>query len=211
MDDVFSALDHRTSQAILSRLLGSNGVLRVLGTTVVMATHSREYFHPQICTRQLNYIQVDHLALANNVLVLDGKGNVNIRSDAQDMANDSVLIEELRKTKAIVTDDNSQEDVQVSGESVTPPQETPKATTQPPNDPKKLERQRGDIGLYRFYFFSSGVWQYVVWIVMAAINMLWSQMPCTPYTPNPGFAHTVANMVLCRHLPSHLARQGPQR
>jgi len=42
MDDVFSALDHRTSQAILVRLLGSNGVLRGLGTTVIMATHSRE-------------------------------------------------------------------------------------------------------------------------------------------------------------------------
>lgn len=127
--------------------------------------------------------------------MLDGKGNVDVRSDAQDVANDKVLIDELRKTKAIVTDDDSQEDGQVSGESATPPQETPKATTQPSNDAKKLERQRGDIGLYRFYFLSSGIWQYIVWIIMAAINMLWSQMPCTPYKLHPGFAYAAANMV----------------
>lgn len=47
LDDVFSALDHRTSQAILDRLLGFNGVLRALGTTIVMATHSRNYSTPK--------------------------------------------------------------------------------------------------------------------------------------------------------------------
>ncbi|KAH6657974.1 putative ABC multidrug transporter [Truncatella angustata] len=158
MDDVFSALDHRTSQAILDQLLGSNGVLRALGTTVIMATHS-----------------LDHLALATNVLVLDGKGNVDVRSNAQYMANDNVLIEELRKTKAIVTDDDSNQGISVSSKNSLP-QEKPNATLQP-NDTKKLERQRGDLGLYRFYFFSSGIWHYLIWMLMAAINMLWSQMP----------------------------------
>jgi ABC-type methionine transport system ATPase subunit len=42
LDDVFSALDLKTSQEILDRLLGPAGVLRVLGITVVMTTHSRE-------------------------------------------------------------------------------------------------------------------------------------------------------------------------
>lgn len=51
MDDVFSALDHRTSQTILERLLGPDGILRTLGTTVVMATHSREYSIPSLYFR----------------------------------------------------------------------------------------------------------------------------------------------------------------
>lgn len=42
MDDVFSALDHRTSNTILDRLLGPDGILRALGTTVIIATHCRE-------------------------------------------------------------------------------------------------------------------------------------------------------------------------
>ncbi|KAI1878317.1 uncharacterized protein JN550_000499 [Neoarthrinium moseri] len=160
MDDVFSALDYRTSKAIVYQLLGSNGVLRALGTTVVMATHS-----------------VDHIALANNVVVLDGKGNLDVRSNAQDMTDNDALIDHLRKTEALVTDEESHHERSVSSEALAPkPQETPKATTKV-DDAKNVERQRGDLGLYRFYFFSSGIWQYLTWMLMAAINMLWSQMP----------------------------------
>ncbi|KAH8198816.1 hypothetical protein TruAng_007039 [Truncatella angustata] len=156
----------RNSMIIMDDVFRSNGVLRALGTTVIMATHS-----------------LDHLALATNVLVLDGKGNVDVRSNAQYMANDNVLIEELRKTKAIVTDDDSNQGISVSSKNSLP-QEKPNATLQP-NDTKKLERQRGDLGLYRFYFFSSGIWHYLIWMLMAAINMLWSQMPCI--TPVPAW------------------------
>jgi hypothetical protein len=124
---------------------------------------------------------VDHLTLANNIFVLDGRGNLHVRFNVQDVANNNVLIEVLRKSKAIVTDSDSKQETLVTGESATP-QEKPKSTSQL-DDTKKLERQRGDLGLYRFYFFSSGIWQYLVWMLMAAINMLWSQMPCT--TPRP--------------------------
>lgn len=48
MDDVFSALDHKTSQEILVRLLGSKGVLRAFVTTVVIATHSRRSLVPNL-------------------------------------------------------------------------------------------------------------------------------------------------------------------
>jgi len=113
--------------------------------------------------------------------MLDGKGNLEVRSNAQDIANNNVLIGELRKIKAIVTDEILQQQSSGSSESAAP-QEKPKAVTQL-KDLKKLERQRGDLGLYRFYFFSSGIWQYLVWIFMAAINMLWSQMPCITHIP----------------------------
>ena len=72
-------------------------------------------------------------------------------------------------------DDDSQQEGSTSNEK-TKLQEKAKVAIQM-KDVKKLERQRGDIGLYRFYFFSSGIWQYIVWMFMAAINMLWSQMP----------------------------------
>lgn len=40
LDDVFSGLDIPTSTAISNKIFGSNGLLRGLGTTVVMASHS---------------------------------------------------------------------------------------------------------------------------------------------------------------------------
>lgn len=40
LDDVLSGLDGETSQAIYSRLFGTEGLLRRLGSTVVFATHS---------------------------------------------------------------------------------------------------------------------------------------------------------------------------
>lgn len=43
LDDVFSALDDRTSWSILCRLLGPNGMLRERGVTVVAATNSSEH------------------------------------------------------------------------------------------------------------------------------------------------------------------------
>jgi hypothetical protein len=135
--------------------------------------------------------------LANTVLVLDGKGNLDVRSNAEDVANNNVLIEELRKTKAIVTDEDSQKESPESGGNATP-QDKPKATAQL-DDVKKLERQRGDLGLYRFYFFSSGIWQYVIWMFMAAINMLWSQMPCMTHIP--AYLNCFLTWYLCRHLP----------
>ena len=119
--------------------------------------------------------------MADKVLVLDGKGNIDVQSNAQDMVHNNALIEKLRKTKAIVTDEDSQQEDPESKESVTP-QQTPKTITQP-KEVKKLERQKGDLGLYRFYFFSSGIWKYLAWMLMAAINMLWSQMPCMKPIP----------------------------
>lgn len=121
--------------------------------------------------------------MADIVVMLDGKGSVDARSNTKDMANNEILIEELRRTKAIVTNDDGHQNGSVSSESGTK-QSGPKATTEA-RDPNKLERQRGDLGLYRFYFFSSGIWYYVAWMLMGAINMLWSQMPCMTHAHNP--------------------------
>jgi len=40
LDDVFSGLDSRSEDCIFSALLGKNGLMRSLGTTVILATHA---------------------------------------------------------------------------------------------------------------------------------------------------------------------------
>lgn len=43
LDDIFSALDHTTGMEMFRRLLGSDGLLRRSGATVVLATHSSKF------------------------------------------------------------------------------------------------------------------------------------------------------------------------
>jgi ABC-type bacteriocin/lantibiotic exporter with double-glycine peptidase domain len=40
LDDVLSALDTKTEAHVAERLLGPNGLLRQLGTTVILITHA---------------------------------------------------------------------------------------------------------------------------------------------------------------------------
>lgn len=40
LDDVLSALDRPTAEAIFSRLFGPNGLLKKSNTTIILATHS---------------------------------------------------------------------------------------------------------------------------------------------------------------------------
>lgn len=44
LDDVLSALDAKTEHNVVERLLGPTGLLRKLGTTVVLATHASKCF-----------------------------------------------------------------------------------------------------------------------------------------------------------------------
>ncbi len=43
LDDVLSAVDKETASLIMARLFGETGLLRSLGTTVVMTTNSRTF------------------------------------------------------------------------------------------------------------------------------------------------------------------------
>ncbi len=40
LDDVLSAIDARTEQLVVGRLFGKRGLVRRLGTTVILATHA---------------------------------------------------------------------------------------------------------------------------------------------------------------------------
>ena len=45
LDDVLSALDAKTERLVVDKLIGPKGLFRKLGTTVVLITHSTQYFH----------------------------------------------------------------------------------------------------------------------------------------------------------------------
>lgn len=45
LDDCFSGLDSKTESLVFSRLLGSQGLLKRLGCTIVLATHAVRYVY----------------------------------------------------------------------------------------------------------------------------------------------------------------------
>ena len=42
LDDILSALDGKTEKLVVERLFGPEGVLRKLGVTIILVTHSSE-------------------------------------------------------------------------------------------------------------------------------------------------------------------------
>lgn len=46
LDDPFSALDEKTESNVVQRLLGPQGILKKMGTTVFMITHAGTYHCP---------------------------------------------------------------------------------------------------------------------------------------------------------------------
>lgn len=42
LDDVISALDSKTEDLVVKRLFGKEGLLRSLGTTILLVTHASE-------------------------------------------------------------------------------------------------------------------------------------------------------------------------
>ncbi|KAM4067250.1 ABC transporter [Hirsutella rhossiliensis] len=138
LDDVFSALDGRTSQAVFSELLGCDGLLRKSGTTVIMTTHSQG-------------AAAEHLALADNVLVLDGTGSVREQRHVNhDTGRQSLARDLENKDERRAEDSQSQVVSETSRASSTPPT----STVPPVPEEDRAERQCGDVTLYYFYIES---------------------------------------------------------
>lgn len=73
-----SALDGTTEQLIVTRLLGEHGLLRRLGATVILVTHS-----------------VRHLALADEIVVLGADGKLLAKGNYRALESGGHLSEDI--------------------------------------------------------------------------------------------------------------------
>jgi hypothetical protein len=118
---------------------------------------------------------VDHLAFADKVITLDGKGSLGERDNAPALADQQSLGDGSRAKKPSSDKGDSETATSKLSEDVARPSTNPgyPQLSKSPRD----ERQRGDFGLYRFYFTSIAMWQYVAWGFLVAIAVTWNQMP----------------------------------
>ncbi|RAO74265.1 uncharacterized protein BHQ10_010277 [Talaromyces amestolkiae] len=126
-DDVLSGLDALTEEKVCTRLLSRDGLLRKLGTSIILATHS-----------------VNRLPLADHIIVFDSNGYISEQGTFEKLrSSENRLLTRLSNTK-----DESSTVAPASAMSQTALEITPVNSD--------TRRQEGDWSVYSFYGTSMG-------------------------------------------------------
>ncbi|KAE8421986.1 hypothetical protein BDV36DRAFT_291799 [Aspergillus pseudocaelatus] len=151
LDDILSALDIETQEHIAARLFSKTGLVKRLGTTVVLSTHTARCIH-----------------YANKIIVLDAEGNISMETSYESMKETDQL-EKFAPTEGDGKHNNkllTSEDTDVN--------QDPTAI----QDEKSLElmdvtRRTGDLAVYAYYFrtIQPGLWiAFLVIHIVAAFS-----------------------------------------
>ncbi|KAL3590087.1 hypothetical protein FPOAC2_12269 [Fusarium poae] len=164
LDDVFSGLDHQTSQTVFENLFGKHGLFRQWKTTVILATQSSNFL-----------ISADH------IICLSKEGSISEQGSFQTLKKSNGYVESLLDDKA--KDDKAKHsNSEVSGmeveedsidETGQPEHETP----QQQEEPNDVRRQRGDSTVYRYYFSSTGV---PFMVTLLGLEIIWAFLGSFP-------------------------------
>ncbi|PWY77392.1 ABC transporter-like protein [Aspergillus heteromorphus CBS 117.55] len=143
LDDSFSGLDTTSQSLIHNRLFGPAGLLKKLGCTVVLVTHSLRFSNN-----------------ADSVLILDKNGGIHHRRPT----------EKLELSKDISNEDSHDpESPEGTGDGAS--QDQPDHATQPLASADQflsddLSRQKGDLSIYKYYLNSVGILNLLVYVLL---------------------------------------------
>ncbi|TQV95006.1 ABC multidrug transporter [Cordyceps javanica] len=129
LDDVFSSLDRRTAVSILFRLCGEDGILREFGSAVVFCTYLPECHD-----------------VADQLIVLDGKGNASLEVSANDREARMAMIRSIDSGKVPITEEEEaqeQEKIRLSFD-----QDESKRAHDCLQRPDMKSRRKGKVSLY---------------------------------------------------------------
>lgn len=149
LDDVFSGLDAISEDRIFSRLLGKNGLLRRLGTTVILVTHAAH-----------------RLSYADNIISLSDQGTISEQGKFTDLVATSGYVASLAARHV-------SEDEAASKEEAAPAKAKGSDDTARQNAVADLNRPIGNWATYKYYFTSAGLRNVVIWTgLMLCYSML---------------------------------------
>ncbi|KAJ5957023.1 hypothetical protein N7501_011302 [Penicillium viridicatum] len=157
LDDVFSALDHKTSLNIFSRLLGDEGILRRKHTTVLLVTHTVEY-----------------LPFADDIIVQDKTGSVANRAPYSELQ----LNEVYPKVQVLGSVKENHQLPSSEGSEPKSIKDKPQGKGSAPHaSAHEVIRKTGDLKLYTFYLHSVGPLLFILWLVFAAGYIFSGKVP----------------------------------
>ncbi|KAJ5401745.1 ABC transporter integral membrane type 1 [Penicillium crustosum] len=128
LDDVMSALDVQTQEMIIQRLFSRDGTFRLLGTTVVLATHNSRL-----------------LGIADGVVSLTSGGRFNPQTTGSEAINNTNLWKPRHHSDAQIRDG-------LNGNS-DDHSKTTSSNSNPISDSENMDRTRqiGDLSIYYYY------------------------------------------------------------
>ncbi|KAE9376415.1 ABC transporter-like protein [Stipitochalara longipes BDJ] len=156
LDDVFSGLDATSEERIFSRLLGTNGLLRRLGTTVILVTHAAH-----------------RLSYADHIIALGSQGTVVEQGKLGQLLAKEGYVASLTAQQTAEAEDAPQEDAP-------PAKQSGDGDAARENEVADLNRPVGNWAVYNYYFTSAGrrniaVWSFVMicYTVLLSFPNLW--------------------------------------
>ena len=140
LDDVFSGLDAISEDRIFSRLLGRSGLLRQLGTTVILVTHAAH-----------------RLSYADNIIALSAHGTVSEQGKFGHLVVNNGYVAGLAARHTAEAEDTPNEEP-------APAKATVDDDAARRNAAADLHRPIGNWAVYNYYFTSAGRRNVVAWM-----------------------------------------------
>ncbi|KUJ09415.1 ABC transporter-like protein [Mollisia scopiformis] len=151
LDDVFSGLDAISEDRIFSRLLGKNGLLRQLGTTVILVTHAAH-----------------RLSYADHIIALNANGTISEQGKLQELLGKNGYVAGLAARH--VSEDTPNEE---------PAPAKPAAgdDVARQNAAADIHRGAGNWAVYDYYFRSAGRRNVLIWMVLMIFYSAFALFP----------------------------------
>ncbi|TQW00300.1 ABC bile acid transporter [Cordyceps javanica] len=152
LDDILGSLDESTSETVLHRLVGADGLLRTMGITVFLTTSTR-----------------DHLDYADVVYLLGEDGSVKVVDKPSRAAFDDGVFRNALRDKDEVLD--SKEEAFIG--------QAPRveALNKLSSELDRSARQKGDVVLYGYYAKTFGLAIFIPWLLLAIVSAASSRLP----------------------------------
>ncbi|KAJ3483781.1 hypothetical protein NLG97_g7224 [Lecanicillium saksenae] len=152
LDDVLGSLDETTSETVLYRLIGERGLLREMGTTVLLTTSMR-----------------DHLDYADVVFVFKDDGSIRTIDRPSPAAFNDAAFDGVLQEKA-----ESRDKTHIGAAVPTP---KPGALNGLSEELDRSARQKGDMLLYGYYSKTFGLVWFIPWLLLAIVAAASSRLP----------------------------------
>ena len=157
LDDIFSGLDAETEEHIFTALLGKEGLFRTMGTTVLLATHA-----------------VHRLSYADHIIALDPSGRIIQQGSFEEVKStgyvQSLSVKTKTEERSPTGDKNIPEMAKVMPSMSVADEEIDLRTAD-------LNRQTGDIAVYKHYFGATGIGYAFSFAAMVAVAVVGEKMP----------------------------------
>ncbi|KAL5324171.1 hypothetical protein ACEPPN_008715 [Leptodophora sp. 'Broadleaf-Isolate-01'] len=209
LDDIFSGLDGSTQKRVCQSVLGPAGLLRRRGTTTILCTHARQF-----------------LSVADYIVTLSSHGTVVDQGTLSEISKDSKWIQRLGlvdifeanaqiakqtlESCGVTIEEaktSSKEDSKDALQTLTGPCSVPAGTP-------SVAMPIADMGLYRHWLSTIGLWPLLIFLVLIVGNGFGSNFPTiwlklwssdsTSTSPDHSFAYWIgiyalfgASSVLC--------------